>query len=178
MNARSLFGFGARQQTRPLGASGANCRTCLKCNLQSNLDMKKRILLVDDDRAVRESLGRVLTMENFLVLPAADGIEALNIAVATKLDLVILDLNMPRQSGWDTFEKLTRENPFLPVIIITARSGQLFTSLGAGVAALLEKPLDMARLMTTIEAVLAESGEVRLARVAGRSAEFHYAPPV
>jgi DNA-binding response OmpR family regulator len=140
--------------------------------------MKKRILLVDDDRAVRESLGRVLTMEDYLVLPAADGIEALKMAAATQLDLVILDLNMPRQSGWDTFEHLTRKHPLLPVIIITARSGQLFTSLGAGVAALLEKPLDMARLITTIEAVLTESDEEKLKRLAGRTAEFHYAPPL
>ena len=138
--------------------------------------MKKRILLVDDDQSVRESLSRVFTMEQYVVLPAVDGVEALNIASNTKVDLVILDLNMPRMTGWDTFEQLTRENPLRPVIIITARVGQLFTSLGAGVAALLEKPLDISRLLATVKSVLAEREEVRLARLTGRDAIFHYAP--
>ena len=63
----------------------------------------------------------------------------------------------------------------MPVIIITARPNQLFTALGAGVGALLEKPLDIPTLLRTINWLLAESAETRLARLAGREAEFHYA---
>jgi len=137
---------------------------------------KKTLLLVDDDPSVRHMVGRVLAGEGFLVLCAASGPEALGIAAANHIDLVLLDLNMPVQSGWDTFERLTSQDPFLAVIIITARPAQFFTALGAGVGALLEKPLDFPKLLKTVSAVLAESTESRLARLAGRHADFHYLP--
>jgi len=135
---------------------------------------KNRILVVDDDSSVREMLTRVLVGEGYLVWAAADGTAALEITAATKVDLVLLDLNMPGKSGWDTFERLTAENPLLAVIIITARSNQLFTALGAGVGALLEKPLDFPKLLQTISRLLAEPAESRLARMAGNPADFHY----
>ena len=137
---------------------------------------KARILLMDDDSSVREMLMRVLVGEGYLVLPAASGVEGLKIAAATQIDLVLLDLNMPGQSGWDTFEELTAENPLVPVIIITARSNQLFTALASGVGALLEKPLDFPNLLQAIANLLAESEEQRLARMAGKPSEFHYLP--
>jgi two-component system response regulator GlrR len=138
--------------------------------------IQKTILLADDDPSVREMVGRVLTNEAYLVLSAASGPEALAIAAANPVDLVMLDLNMPMQNGWDTFEKLTSQNPLLPVIIITARPNQLFTAVGAGVGALLEKPLDFPTLLMTVKALLAESAERRLARMAGHRADFHYLP--
>jgi DNA-binding response OmpR family regulator len=139
-------------------------------------NVKRTILLVDDDPAVRQMIGRVLANEGYLVLCAANGAEALGIAAANHVDLALLDLNMPVQNGWDTFERLTAENPFIAVIIITARPNQLFTALGAGAGALLEKPLDFPVLLKTIKTLLAESAELRLARLAGRRAEFHYLP--
>ena len=138
--------------------------------------MKPRLLLVDDDPTVREMIGRVLTEVGYIVLLAANGQEALDFAAATEVDLVLLDLNMLVKSGWDTFEKLTAKDSLLPIVIITARSNQLFTALGSGVGALLEKPLDFPKLLLTISALLAESAESRLARIAGRPAEFHYLP--
>ena len=95
----------------------------------------------------------------------------------TLFDLVLLDLNMPGKSGWDTFERLTTENPLLAIIIITARPNQLFTAVGAGVGALLEKPLDFPKLLETVTRLLAEPEESRLERIAGKPAEFHYLPP-
>ena len=135
---------------------------------------QETILIVDDDASVREVLTRVLDGEGYLVLSAGNGPEALRIAAANPIDLVLLDLNMPMQSGWDTFEELTTHNPSLGVIIVTARSGQLFTSLAAGVAALLEKPLDYPKMLQTVRAVLAESPEVRLARMVGQHGDLRY----
>jgi CheY-like chemotaxis protein len=136
---------------------------------------KNRILVVDDDSSVRGMLARVLVGEGYMVSAAADGTSALEIAAATKIDLVLLDLNMPGQSGWDTFERLTAENPLLPVIIVTARANQLFTAMGSGVGALLEKPLHFPKLLETIQQLLAEPAESRLARMTGdRSEGFHY----
>ena len=138
--------------------------------------MKKRILLADDDPGVRESLAAALRSDGYAVLPAKDGQEALDMIAVSEVDLVLLDLNMPVKNGWDTFERLSTENPLTPIIIITARSNQLFTALAAGVGALLEKPLDIPTLLKTVNALLGESAEVRLARMAGMSKEFHYKP--
>jgi DNA-binding response OmpR family regulator len=135
----------------------------------------KRILLVDDDASVCGSLQEVLVGEGFGVIPASDGQQALEIIAGTSVDLVLLDLNMPRKNGWDTFERLSAGFPLVPVILITARPNQLFTAMGAGVAALLEKPLDIPVLLQSIERLLAESVDTRLARLAGRDVPFRYA---
>jgi len=139
--------------------------------------MKPKLLLVDDDAAVREMVGRVLTEAGYSTLSAANGQEALDLASANEVDLVLLDLNLPVKNGWDTFERLTTSNPLLPIIIITARPNQLFPALAAGVGALMEKPLDFSKLLETICALLAEPVEQRLTRMAGKSVDFHYVPP-
>jgi DNA-binding response OmpR family regulator len=138
--------------------------------------MNKRILLVDDDRAVRESLTRVLVQEGYSVLPAENGQEALNIAAVAAVDLVLLDLNLPVLNGWDTFERLTAQNPLLPILVITARPNQIFPALASGVGGLMEKPLDFPRLLRTIGDMIAEPAETRLARLAGKPTQFHYFP--
>jgi DNA-binding response OmpR family regulator len=137
---------------------------------------RRRILLVDDDAGVRGSLQNVLVEEGYLVIPANDGQQALEFIASSFIDLVLLDLNMPRKNGWDTFERLSAEHPLVPVVLITARPNQLFTAVGAGVGALLEKPLDIPHLLTTIRRLLTESSEVRLRRLVGRKAPFDYRP--
>ena len=137
---------------------------------------KARVLLADDDPAVRAALTQVLEEEGYCVFPAVNGLEALSIIRSTPIDLVLLDLNMPEKNGWDTFERLSNDNPLLPVIVITARPNQLFTALAAGVEALLEKPLDMPELLAAIDEALRENPQTRLARRAGKTSEFHYAP--
>ena len=136
----------------------------------------KRILLVDDDSTVRDSLNDVLVSRGYSVIPAENGQQALALANESSVDLVLLDLNMPVKNGWDTFEQLTREHPLIPVIIATARPNQLFTALGAGAGALLEKPMDIPTLLRTMEKLLAETAEQRLARLAGKETEFLYKP--
>lgn len=136
----------------------------------------KRILVVDDDPGVRESLMAVLVGEGYVALPAGNGLQALEVVGTTPLDLVLLDLNMPVKNGWDTFERLSYEHPLVPVIIITARPNQLFMAAGAGVGALLEKPLDIPTLLSTITRLLAAPPESHLARLAGREADFFYSP--
>ena len=139
---------------------------------------KQRILLVDDDAAIRQILVRLLSEEDYLVLTAANGVEALVLAESAKFDLVLLDLNMPVKDGWETFEQLTSMHPLLPIILITARPNQFFPALASGVGALLEKPLDFTKLFQTIHELLEESEELRLARLAGRSTAFNYVPSI
>jgi DNA-binding response OmpR family regulator len=119
-------------------------------------------------------VGAVLVAEGYVVIPAVDGQQAIQLAASTTVDLVLLDLNMPVKNGWDTFERLSCEHPLVPVIIVTARANQWFTALGAGVGALLEKPMDIEALLQTITHLLTESNEVRLKRLAGQSADFFY----
>jgi CheY-like chemotaxis protein len=139
---------------------------------------KQKILLVDDDPAIRQILLRLLTDENYSVIPAANGVEASAFAEVTKFDLVLLDLNMPIKDGWETFEQLSAQNPLLPFILITARPNQLFPALASGVGALLEKPLDFVKLFSTIRTLLEEPEDARLARYMGRSSVFSYIPPI
>jgi CheY-like chemotaxis protein len=147
-------------------------------SVQETEPMKRRkeILVVDDDPSVRSMLKRVLAGEGYRVRFAANGETALQVADAAPPDLVLLDVKLSEESGWDIFGRLTRKWPLLPVVVITARPNQLFTALAAGVAALLEKPLHIPKMLQTISRLLRESVETRLARVAGKVAQFHYLP--
>jgi len=140
--------------------------------------MRERVLLVDDDPGVRKSLGGVLVTEGYVVIPASDGKQAIEAAGCKAVDLVLLDLNMPLMNGWDAFKQLTTEDPTLPIIIVTARSNQLFSALSAGVGALLEKPVEIPTLLKAVKELLAESREQRLARLRGKEERFFYHPSV
>src|ERR1035441_4875889 len=137
---------------------------------------QKQILVVDDDPSVRTMLKRVLAKKGYRVRSAADGATALQVADTTPPDLVVLDIKLSNENGWDVFRRLTLKWPSLPVVIITARPNQLFTALAAGVGALLEKPLHIPKMLQTISRLLRESVETRLAQVAGKVAQFHYLP--
>ena len=136
---------------------------------------RKQILVVGDDPAARAKLKQVLAGEGYRVR-SVKGAAALQAAVTAPPDLVLLDLKLREQNGWDVFSRLTRKWPLLPVVVITARPNQLFTALAAGVGALLEKPFHIPRMLQTISYLLRESVETRLARMAGKIAQFHYLP--
>jgi CheY-like chemotaxis protein len=139
--------------------------------------MKQRILLLDDDPGVRRMLRRVLEDDDYTVTCASSGKEAIQKAASEEIALVLLDLNLPDENGWQVLERLNSGYPAIPVIVITARSNQIFPALASGVGALMEKPLDLAKLLRTIEELLAEPAEARHAKLAGHAAEFHYLPP-
>jgi two-component system, OmpR family, response regulator len=137
---------------------------------------KRQILVVDHDPSARTMLKRVLAGAGYHVKSAASGEAALHVAETSPPDLVLLDLKLPDENGWDVFGRLTQKWPLLPVVVITARSNQFFTALAAGVGALVEKPLHIPKMVQTIGHLFRESVETRLARVAGKAAQFHYLP--
>ncbi len=140
--------------------------------------MKKKVLVVDDDAQIRESLRKVLRAEGYEVVLAADGQAGIEQFNANKIDILLLDLNMPVKSGWDTFERLTSVNPLLPIIIITGRKDQSDLAAAAGVGALIEKPFDVPALFQTMKDLLAEPPEANLKRLAGlHSYVRHVHPP-
>jgi len=139
--------------------------------------MKKRILIVDDDLQIRESLRKLLRAEGYDVVLATSGQEGFDKFDQENTDLLLLDINLPGCSGWDVFGTITSLNPFLPIIIITGRNNQRELAAEAGVGALMEKPLDVPVLLQTITGLLAESAEKRLRRLVGLDGQVRYAPP-
>lgn len=127
------------------------------------------VLLVDDDASVRESLRRVLQLEGYEVLTAANGREAMASFNLQRFDLVLLDLNMPLLNGWDTFERMTSFNPFQTIVLITARLDQEELAAVAGAAALLEKPLDVRLLVEVMDRLRREPFDRRLRRLVSGS---------
>jgi CheY-like chemotaxis protein len=131
-------------------------------------ETKAKILLADDDDEVLAALGSVLISEGYEVIFAKNGREAIEHFREGHIDVALLDLSMPVKSGWEAFECLTTIHPLLQVIVITARPDQYPFALAAGVAALMEKPLDLPLLLQTIDELLVEPMEKRLSRLTGR----------
>src|ERR1043165_7875837 len=127
-----------RNLTTPIvGASFHEARdNSMKTDTILNAAMTKRILLVDDERSIREALRKSLCAENYEVVLAENGQEAIEKHGAQRIDLLILDLNVPVINGWITLERLAAVNPLLPVIIITGRSNQRALAEKAGADAL------------------------------------------
>jgi len=142
--------------------------------------MTKRILLVDDDRSIRESLSKILRAENYEVVLGENGQEAIEKHGAELIDLLILDLNADASgvtNAWATsLERLVGINPLLPVVIITGRSNQRGVAEAAGADALMEKPLDVPLLLQTIRELLVEPMESRARRANNRVLNFRYVP--
>jgi DNA-binding response OmpR family regulator len=126
--------------------------------------MKRRILLADDDESVRKMVGRVLESEDYDVILARTGAEAIKKALVGSPDLVLLDINMPDKDGWEAFKLIDRILPLVPVIVITARPDQQECAMRVGIDALMEKPLDLAVLLKTIRDLLDESDLERVKR--------------
>ena len=122
---------------------------------------KTNVLLVDDDLTVRQSLEQVLTLENFRVVPVSNGHEALREFGEKHIDIVLLDLNLGNESGWDTFDKLKRIRPCLPVIIMTGNPEHCPKLAADRAEAFMEKPLDLAMLFRKLTDLATQAAERR-----------------
>lgn len=132
--------------------------------------MKTKLLLVEDDDAVHCALAEVLQGEGYDVVHAFGLADSMLVTqLHEDIGLVLLDLNLGGENGWDVFERLTRSNPVLPIVIITARSDQRALAEAAGVGALMEKPLNIPRLLELIAQLIAEPPAERIARLAGHA---------
>lgn len=136
--------------------------------------MTKKILLVDDERSIRESLCKVLRAEGYEVVCAENGEEAIGKFGQERMDLLLLDIGMPVKDGWGTLAWLAGVNPFLPVVIITGRWRQSELAEKAGADALMEKPLDVPRLLQTIRELVDEPAESRAQRIRRHERSFRH----
>jgi DNA-binding NtrC family response regulator len=108
------------------------------------------VLLVDDDNAVRESLGRVLAGEPLHVIAAASGEEALRLIEQHEPDLIITDLCMAPFDGWDLLEREHKRLPHRPVFVITALPARETRGADHFAHEFFQKPLDLDALLAAI----------------------------
>jgi two-component system response regulator MprA len=118
-----------------------------------------RILVVDDEPAVRESLASSLAFEDYEVVTAIDGMSALDELDRTRPDLAILDVLMPRMDGLTACRRLRARGETLPVLMLTARDtiGDRVTGLDAGADDYLVKPFELDELLARVRALLRRS---------------------
>jgi two-component system, OmpR family, response regulator MprA len=119
-----------------------------------------RILVVDDDRAVRDALRRVLTLGGYEVQTAEGGAEAIEAVVQSVPDAVVLDVGMPEIDGLEVCERLRRLGNRVPILMLTARVevSDRVAGLDAGADDYLVKPFDNDELKARLRALLRRSG--------------------
>jgi two-component system response regulator MprA len=118
-----------------------------------------RILVVDDDRAVRESLRRSLTFNGYEVDLAADGAAALGQIAAVRPDALVLDVMMPRMGGLEACRALRATGDDVPILVLTARDAvaDRVAGLDAGADDYLPKPFALEELLARLRALLRRS---------------------
>jgi DNA-binding NtrC family response regulator len=116
-----------------------------------------RILIIDDEEAIRESLDTLLTLEGFSVSTAVDGPSGMELLSRNEYDLLLLDLALPGQSGIDLLPRIVEMQPNLPVIMITAYGtvGNVVDAIRAGAENFVQKPWDNEKLLADIRAAVA-----------------------
>ena len=119
-------------------------------------EAKPRVLVVDDDRAVRDSLRRSLEFNGYDVVLAADGAEGLVAVGSHHPDVVVIDVMMPRLDGIETTRALRAAGNDVPVLVLTARDavGDRVEGLDAGADDYLTKPFALEELRARLRALL------------------------
>ena len=128
---------------------------------ETDANSKKRILLVDDDGEIIESLKYALGSKGYEILIARDGNQGLAMADREDPDLVILDMMMPKRSGFLVLEKLRQSRPVpIRVIMITANEGSRHKAYAEmlGVDDYIRKPFAMDRLIESVQRLLGDAG--------------------
>jgi len=137
------------------------------------------ILVVDDDRRVVDLLNIALAAHGYRVVSAVDGEEAVRIATSKRPDLVVLDVRLPKKSGFEVCEILRQDpdDPYLPIIMVSAASEMdaRLQGFARGADDYLAKPFSPKELVARIKRLLARATEAREARRRGREAEMELA---
>lgn len=118
--------------------------------------MTGRVLIADDDRAIRESLARALSLEGYDVVQATDGASALEMVESMQPDVAVLDVMMPNVDGLRVCKVLRAEKNRIPILMLTARTetADRVAGLDAGADDYLPKPFDLDELLARLRALL------------------------
>lgn len=124
-----------------------------------------RILIVEDDAAIRDLLARRLEMAGYEIVFAEDGVRAILASVNAAPDLILMDMGLPILNGWQATERIKKrpETSTIPIIALTAYalSEDRYRALNIGCDDFEAKPIDFDRLIRKIERLLAESSRER-----------------
>ena len=118
-----------------------------------------RILVVEDDAAILRGLKDNLAAESYEVLTAADGVEGLRLSQEKKPDLIVLDLMLPKLSGYEICRKLREQRSRVPILMLTARGDEADRVLGLDIGAddYVTKPFSVRELLARVRALLRRS---------------------
>lgn len=121
--------------------------------------MNARILIAEDDAAIRLGLIAALESEGHEVVAASDGAQALKLYPQYNFDLVVLDIMMPRLSGYEVCTELRRKNPLIPILFLTAKGEEADKVLGLRLGGddYVSKPFGLQELLARVAALLRRS---------------------
>jgi putative two-component system response regulator len=129
----------------------------------------KKILLVEDDRQTRQEISQVLQIDNYTIIQAADGVEALDNLVRSKPDLIISDIILPKMDGIQFYKKVREKQSWItiPFIFLADRNAleQIRTGQELGVEDYLIKPVEADDLIRTIQGKLLRAAELEVAHI-------------
>lgn len=131
---------------------------------------ESKILVIDDERPIRNALKDIFEYEKFIVSEAPDGIEGLELLKKSTFDLVLCDIKMPKMDGIDVLDKILEIQPDIPVIMISGHA-DIDTAVGAikkGAYDFIAKPLDLNRLLITVRNALERQSLVTETKVLKR----------
>ena len=120
--------------------------------------MAKKILIVDDSKAIRQSISYVLEQNGYQVAEAEDGLDALERLEAAPVDLIITDVNMPNMNGIELIEAVRADTraAAVPILVLTTESGSSVLEKGkaAGASGWIVKPFSTDKLVAAVSKVL------------------------
>ncbi|MFK9090190.1 response regulator transcription factor [Bacillus salipaludis] len=121
--------------------------------------MKKRILVVEDEKQIAKILKIELEFEGYEVVVAYDGKSGLQAALSEQLDLILLDVMLPEMNGIEVLRKIRVENNVLPIILLTARNMTMdkVTGLDQGANDYITKPFEMEEVLARIRSCLRQN---------------------
>jgi two-component system, OmpR family, response regulator MprA len=122
--------------------------------------VEPHVLVVDDDRAIRDAVGRALRLHGFTVAAAPDGVAALASLARQPADVVVLDVNMPGVDGFSLTRRLREDGDDTPILLLTARDqvDDRVTGLDVGADDYLVKPFALEELLARLRALLRRAG--------------------
>ncbi len=138
--------------------------------------MKAKILVAEDDANIRLGLVATLESEGYAVTAASDGAQALRLFPQEKFELVLLDVMMPKASGYDVCRELRARGTRVPVLFLTAKGEEIDKVVGLKLGAddYVTKPFGVHELLARVEALLRRGREVGPRPGAELSAEFRF----
>ena len=123
---------------------------------------KQKLLIVEDEEAIREGLVDLFIFHGFDVSVAEDGEKGLHKGLHENFDAIILDIMLPKMSGYDVCNKLRESNRSMPIIMLTAKTNEedIITGLSLGADDYISKPFSVRELVLRVQVILKRTKQV------------------